>query len=448
MQANRFPAPLSERRGVKTSAPIIMRLIIILPALLLAAGGLRAQEEFPTAAPTPHPFITATPPVVVEPSAPAPPAAVQPSPAPSQVDALPSPVTTGPDRPLRPPEPAVPRAKASFADAARYLAGLPVAETSPLAPLTRNPQWVTHANAMNAAFATLEQRQFAKIRGWRAEVLSPVSQASQVCLYLFSGPDFLYPSVFYPECRTFLLQGLETPDPLPDTSTASPEALLNALQDAETALNTVLNFSFFKTKDMRTDLQRGQLKGVIPLLFIFLARSGYDVAGLDYVSLDRNGQLLDGRGGATRGVKISFVNSGSGAQKVLYYFTADLSDDALKRNSGLLRFYESFGPANAFVKAASYLMHEADFNTVRNYLLSVSVTILQDDSGIPVRDFTPDRWTLRFFGTYSGPISIFAKFYQPDLHQYYQVSSPKPLTFGFGYRWTRHNSTLMLAVRK
>ena len=418
-----------------------MRLIVVLPALLLAASGLRAQEEFPTAAPTPHPFITATPPVAAEPPTTAEPPAVQASPAPS-------PVTVEPDRSLRPPDAVVPQAKVRFADAAKFLAGLPVPETSPLASLTRNPQWITHANAMNAAFATLEQRQFASIRGWRAEVLSPVSQASPVCLYLFSGPDFLYPSAFYPECRTYLLQGLETADPLPDLSATPPAALLNALQDAETALNTVLNFSFFKTKDMRTDLQRGQLKGVIPLLFVFLARSGNDVTGLDYVSLDRNGQFLDGRGGATRGVKISFLNSGSGAQKVLYYFTADLSDDALKRNSGLLRFYESFGPANVFVKAASYLMHEAGFNTVRNYLLTVSVTILQDDSGIPVREFTPDRWTLRFFGTYPGPISLFAKFYQPELRQYYQVSSPKPLTFGFGYRWSRHNSTLMLAVKK
>jgi hypothetical protein len=430
-----------------------MRLIVVLPGLLLAASGLRAQEEFPGAAPTPHPFLTATPSVAAEPSATAGPSTaepvvVQPSPAPSQVTAPPSQVTADPDRSLRQPDVVVPQRKASFADAARYLAGLPVPETSPLAPLTRNPQWIAHADAMNSAFATLEQRQFANIRGWRAEVLSPVSQESRVCLYLFSGPDFLYPSVFYPECRTYLLQGLETADPLPDFSATSPAALLNALQDAETALNTVLNFSFFKTKDMRVDLQRGQFKGVIPLLFIFLARSGNDVTGLDYVNLDRTGQLVDGREGATRGVKISFVNSGSGAQKVLYYFTGDLSDDALKRNSGLLRFYESFGPANAFVKAASYLMHEAGFNTVRNYLLSVSVTILQDDSGIPVRDFAPDQWTLRFFGTYPGPISLFAKFYQPELRQYYQVSSPKPLTFGFGYRWSRHNSTLMLAVKK
>ena len=35
-----------------------------------------------------------------------------------------------------------------------------------------------------------------------------------------------------------------------------------------------------------------------------------------------------------------------------------------------------------------------------------------------------------------------------DLRQYYAASSPKPLTFGFGYQWNRRNSTLMLAVKK
>ncbi|MBV8224421.1 MAG: hypothetical protein JO232_04440 [Verrucomicrobia bacterium] len=84
----------------------------------------------------------------------------------------------------------------------------------------------------------------------------------------------------------------------------------------------------------------------------------------------------------------------------------------------------------------------------RDYLLRVSATILEDDSGNPIRYFTPERWTLRFFGSYSGPIELFKKFYQPDLGQYYASSSPKPLPFGFGYQWNPHDATLILAVRK
>src|SRR5258705_4218915 len=42
-------------------------------------------------------------------------------------------------------------------DAARYLAGLPIADTSNLSSLTRDPHWQAHAAAMNTAFAQLEQ---------------------------------------------------------------------------------------------------------------------------------------------------------------------------------------------------------------------------------------------------------------------------------------------------
>jgi hypothetical protein len=169
---------------------------------------------------------------------------------------------------------------------------------------------------------------------------------------------------------------------------------------------------------------------------------------VEYVSLDKVGAVVQGFQGATRGAKITFTDAATGAAKVLYYFTSDLSDEALKRNPGLLRFCEALGPANSLLKAASYLLHEGGFETVRNFLLQNSVAVLQDDSGIPVHDFTPEKWTLRFFGVYTGPIDLFKKFFQPDLRQYYAASSPKPLTFGFGYRWSSRSSTMFLAVKK
>ena len=114
----------------------------------------------------------------------------------------------------------------------------------------------------------------------------------------------------------------------------------------------------------------------------------------------------------------------------------------------MLRFCNSLGPTNSLLKAASYLLHQNGFNIARNYLLGVSASILQDDSGIPLRNFTPEKWTLRFFGTYTGPINLFKSFYQPDLRQYYATSSPKPLTFGFGYQYNRQDATLIFAVRR
>src|SRR5207237_4835790 len=93
--------------------------------------------------------------------------------------------------------------RSSATDAARYLAGLPVSAGSPLTRLTGDPLWITHANAMNAGFAKLDQRLLANIRNWQAEYLAPVTRFSRTCLYLFSGPDFLYPDTLYPDCSTY-----------------------------------------------------------------------------------------------------------------------------------------------------------------------------------------------------------------------------------------------------
>ena len=333
-------------------------------------------------------------------------------------------------------------------DAARYLAGLPVAPGSPLTALSQDPRWATHARAMNLAFSQLEQRQLSNIRIFRSENIASATQSSRNCVYLFSGPDFLYADAMFGDCSTFVLQGLEPVDPIPDLVTLPQEALFGTLQNIEISLNTLLSFSFFKTKDMREDFQRAQLKGVLPDIFVFMARTGKQIESVEYISLDKEGKVLQGQPGFLRGAKINFIEPASGSKKEMYYFTSDLSDDALKRNPGLLRFCEGLGPVNSLLKAASYLLHSGNFTIVRNFLLQNSLAVLEDDSGIPVRYFAPDKWTLRFFGTYTGPIDLFKNYNQPDLRQFYEASSPKRLTFGFGYRWNNRSSTLFLAVRK
>src|SRR5262249_1386690 len=103
---------------------------------------------------------------------------------------------------------------------------------------------------------------------------------------------------------------------------------------------------------------------------------------------------------------------------------------------------------NSLLKAASYLLHGGNFTVARDFLLRNSASILQDDSGIPVRYFAPVKWTLRFFGTYPGPIELFKNYYQPALRQFYEATSPKRITIGCGYRWNSRSSPLCRAVRK
>jgi hypothetical protein len=329
--------------------------------------------------------------------------------------------------------------RSSASDSARFLAGLPVSAGSPLLRLTGDSVWISHANAMNDGFAKLDQTRLSNMRIWRAEFLAPATRFSRTCLYFFSGPDFLYADTLYPDCTTYVLVSLEPVEVVPELQSVPLASWQNTFQAIEAALNTFLNFGYFETQDLREYTRRSQLKGIAPILFVLLARSGKEILNVEYISQNK---------GSARGVRITFLDPGTNSQKVLYYFCADLSDGGLKTNQSILRFCRSLGLANSFLKAPSYLLHQDGFNIARDYLLRASATILQDDSGVPVRYFTPDRWTLRLFGTYTGPIELFKKFYQPDLRQYYSTSYPKPLTFPFGYQWDPHDATLILAVRK
>src|SRR4029077_8153464 len=100
-----------------------------------------------------------------------------------------------------------------------------------------------------------------------------------------------------------------------------------------------------------------------------------------------------------------------------------------------------------FLKSSSYLLFENGFNRVRDFLLGASNLIVQDDSGIPITYFDPNKWNLRLFGTYVGPIELFKQHYQPKLAELFQTNAPQEFGIGFGYQWDYKKSNLIIATR-
>jgi hypothetical protein len=329
-------------------------------------------------------------------------------------------------------------------DAARFLAGMPPSATSPLTSLTKDPSWQHHAKFFDGAFAQLEQRQLSKIRNWAATNLAA---PRPVMFYMFSGPDFLYADAFYSKAKTYVLSALEPVGSVPDLARLPLEGIDSTLVNVERSLGSILNFSFFITKQMKTDLNAGQVSGTLPILYVFLARSGKTIRDVSLIALDDKGGLHlanenPGRN-ATRGVRIIFAGN-DGEERTLYYFSTDLSNDSV-RSSGFLKFCERLAPANSLVKSASYLMHAGNFTTVRDFLLANSATIIQDDSGIPLGNFDPAKWRFSPFGRYVGPIAEFPGRYQPKYAELFRRS--QPIDFGIGYRWRAFESNLLLSVK-
>lgn len=335
---------------------------------------------------------------------------------------------------------------AKFSDTAKFLAGLPVSAGSPLAPLAASPAARQHEAFFNTTFQRVDRTQMDKVRAWAAK---HIDVRRDTLFYFFSGPDFLYANAFFPDAKTYVLAGLESPGPVPDLTSLPPKALPKALQGLEKSLRSLLDLSFFQTKLMSGEFYYNPIRGTIPVLYIFMARSGKEVHGATAVALDENGKISTDvsapRKGAAKGVKITFASPG-GPLQTLYYFSADVSRDGF-RTSGLEAFCDKLGRGNAFIKSASYLLQGRDFADIRNFIVSHADAILQDDTGIPIYRFDK-TWTLTPYGRYVGPIGVFPHAFQPELAALHRKSKSQPIDFSIGYRYRPNEASLVWAVKE
>ncbi|MEM6278471.1 MAG: hypothetical protein AAF733_03260 [Verrucomicrobiota bacterium] len=315
-------------------------------------------------------------------------------------------------------------------------------------PLTDTSSWASHQSALDKDFKSHQERVLFPMTEWSNASLTPNLVEGSTVRYLFSGPDILHAYHMFPSAGTFIMCGLEPVGEIPDLSELNTGNASKALGEVRTSLGEIINLSFFRTKDMKDDLQFATFRGTTPIIMIFLARSGQYIKGLEFLDLNNDGTItskgLDSKG--AEGVKIEFGPQRLQQKKTVYYFSSDLSDSGFD-STGFETWLETFPKGNAYLKAASFLMHQSWFTKVRSHLLEYSNQLVQDDSGIPFRYFKADEWYVDLYGVYTGPIELFAEYYQADMRAAYQTRK-KPLDFGTGYKWRKGQSNLMRFLRQ
>src|SRR5438093_2675617 len=194
-------------------------------------------------------------------------------------------------------------------ETAHFLAGMPV--TGALEPLTHDPAWQEHAQSMNEAWSRKEQQQIWPIRQWMQANAPHYHRSNDTVFYMFSGPDFLYASIFFPLSSNYVLAGLEPIGNVPDLTQVPPEVLHADLISLRNCMKSILRFQYVITKEMRTNVGSGNVGGTLPILYVFLARLGYSIADVTHVS------------SPAEAVKITF--HGSQQTQTLYYFKTELA---------------------------------------------------------------------------------------------------------------------------
>jgi hypothetical protein len=334
----------------------------------------------------------------------------------------------------------------------RILSGIPQQAGSPLAYLDTSSSWKSFAAAFDTNWAVVEEKRLGKMRDWRNEELTDVNSSSVGVFYPFSGPDVLNAVLLFPKAQSYTLLALEPIGELPDFATMSDRQKQEYYLSVETSLNDLLQKSYFITKHMLRDLQRHKVNGTLPLMCLFLKRTGHTILNVQKVGIDSTGSVFERTDSTqfkgSRGVRIDFVAKNSQEVRSVYYFKCDLADSGLKTNKGLTAYLQKLGTVHTYLKSASYLLHYKEFSTVRNTIFEKSDFIVQDDSGIAFHYFDKEKWKIQLYGKYSKPIADFPHIKEPDLKAAYTSDSTvKPLPFELGYRWGTGSNNMLKATR-
>lgn len=345
---------------------------------------------------------------------------------------------------------------ASYEETARFLSGLPCAAES-LRALQEAPEVADFMAAMDRSWADLEAKRLKPMREWAAVELAAARRATKTLFYPFGGPDFLTAFELFPEAETYVLLGLEFVGRLPDLASFTPERAAGYTREVEAALSDFFKKSYFITHNMDQSLRRDKVDGVLPVLCLFLERTGNRILGIKRCEFLPTGEMLESvvidpakKQRRPYGVKIEFQTEAGGAAKSLYYFSCDLADAAFQAESVFYRFLAAASYETTFVKSASYLMHYNTFSRIRGLVLDKSRYILQDDTGVPYRYFKPEAWWIRLYGAYVNPVKDFSNVEQRDLKEAYDdpASDVRKLPFHLGYHWGTNKDSYQYFERR
>jgi hypothetical protein len=346
-------------------------------------------------------------------------------------------------------------------DTAKLLAGISVSDRSELTLLQDTQLWSEHRYFFDRVWSQLEQQQLAPLGEWGQQELFPIEADNSTIFYPFSNANFLQVYSLFPDSREYVLIGLEPVGNVPNLAYLSEKKLELELQKIRSCLDNIFPinnyFSVEQNRSIRdnflalsnSEIDRFATVQALPMLYVFLAKTNNQIVSVEHIELDARGQIKKLERGMSSGVKITFVTQGSSQLRSLYYFSADLSNEALETNPELVQFLNRRQRSITYLEKAAYLMHFDSFSQIEDLILARSSYLLQDDSGVPIDVLKQKAWDLKFYGNYTQPLDLFKDKYQPELWQiYHSQNNIKPLTFSSGYQSQSDRSNLMLAKKQ
>ena len=350
-----------------------------------------------------------------------------------------SPILEAPSSLQQPPAPELKQDNSSLA-IARFLAGFP--QEGVCADFEKFSRWQNYRSTFNLRWIMVEKARITPMIQWREAALGKITLP---VFYPMGGPDVFNVLTFFPDSPEYILVGLERIGNIVTLENLKKEEVTNRIiTQLEQGMDSLFQRSFFITKDMSRDFYE---RGVLPTMLALIARLGYDVLDIKFVSYTPKGKIIENSDASTKqGVEITFCKPGSENIQKLYYFRKNLHNSAI---TPFAQFIEARGPFAVMFKSSSYTPHQVGFSHLVDLVRKCGELVLQDDSGIPY-DYLKEHWDVALYGTYTKPYGeSFQAYGQPDLACMYATdSSIQPLNFRIGYGYGKVPSCIQIARKK
>lgn len=342
-------------------------------------------------------------------------------------------------------------------DVARYLAGMEISEKSVLWTKTREPRYQEHVKFMDKLWGMIENETIELIRPWRNKNIPGIKRYG-TAFYPLSGADIINLFTLFPDSRSYIMVAMEQPGEALMLRDCNSRRLIDGLEPIQRSIFLYGVSNYFQTKVMIREMNNNLLPGTAPSLLIFMARLGCTIRQIENIAIDASGSIVplgSMRPGTAPekpiyGIRIYFTGKGGVSVRELVYLSMRLEAKSVDPATPEGKFFNRLRGVRTLLKSAVYILQDARYEALKNFILRKSALIVQDDSGILFRDFN-SGWDIKLYGSYNPILTLpgCRVQNQDDLAASYQKQSyPLPFNFGYGTLLGPCKSNLMVARRK
>jgi hypothetical protein len=276
-------------------------------------------------------------------------------------------------------------------------------------------------------------------------------------VYPFGGGDLMMALTSFPDAAVITTLSLELAgDPRRLKTLADAKALEQSLKALDEAATTTLLSNDSKSVNL-SKIQRGEVPGQLSMHLMGLALHDQEPVSVRFFRVEPDGSLhyftaseiaaLEPQKAsklketwkapdfspAFANVEVQFVPKGQpGASRRTHrHIGANLSDEGLAKAPGLLKHLDAKGQVAAMTKAASYLLWNNAFTTMREWLVAHAVFMISDSTGVPPRYWKKKGCAVQTFGNFQKSFLGTWEGYQEELREAFASAKKLPMRFGY-----------------